>query len=94
MVLSIVTQLGAPVRVYWAAVGVGVVAEASVTWKWPVWPVAMLVLFALVIVGATLLVLSLTVKLCVAAGLTPFDTVNVNVNGALFATVGTFVKSS
>ena len=64
--LSYLTQLGAPVRVYWAGVGVGVVAPATVTWNWPDWPVAMVELFALVIVGATRAVASVTENDCVA----------------------------
>ena len=52
MVASKVTQLGAPVRVYWAAVGVG--APVTTTWKWAdAVPELTVVLAALVIVGAT-----------------------------------------
>ena len=92
--LSNVAQLGAPVNVYWAAVGAGFVVPATVTWKWPDCPVVIRALLTLVIVGATRLRLSFTVKLCVAAGLTPFVTVIVNVDGVLLAMLGTFVKSS
>ena len=84
------TQLGAPVKVYWTAVGVG--APVATTWKWPDWLEAIEVLFALVIAGAA--TVSLTVKLCVALGLVPFVTVIVNVEGVLVVTVGAVAKSS
>ena len=60
MVLSNMTQLGAPVRVYWAAVEVG--APVATTWKLAdAWPEKTMVLFALLIVGAA--TVSVTVKL-------------------------------
>ena len=88
--LSSATQLGAPVKLYWARVGVG--APVATTWKCPFWPARTEVLFALVIVGAA--TVSVSVKLCVALGLTPLATVIVNVTGDEEVTVGALVKSS
>ena len=57
-----------------AAVGLPVVVTEYV----PGWPAAKVVAFALVICGAAWLPVTVSVKICVASGLTPFEAVIVS----------------